>query len=124
MIEYDLNQAKRFVLFRQKFLGTQADASKICGCSQKTISYIEVGKLAVTLKILTQLILKKKLNCEWFLTGNGSMQLSDPIKANVGTSLSELKSDLAMLSKQLLVMEARNNAIIRELEVLKKMGPK
>ena len=94
---YDKDLAKRFLIFRKKYIGSQVEAAELLGVSQKHISAMETGKSSIGLDIVRTLMKKKQMNPTWFLSGVGTHRIDIKSESKLIHDVSELKADMELM---------------------------
>ena len=115
---YDMDIAKRFTLFRQKYIAkSQAQAARDIPCNQAKLSLIEAGKKSVDYRIVESLIKKYHLNLEWLTTGKGTETLKhDAPKNELVINIKDLQGEIQLLKKAMMIMQANQNHFIGVIE--------
>jgi DNA-binding XRE family transcriptional regulator len=102
---------KRFIAFRKKHIGNQAEAAIVCECSQKNISEIESGKTTISLTIVMHLYRKMKMSMDWFFDGKGSQIRGEEPKGNLLNAIADMTGEIEVMKKYI----EQNGKVLKKL---------
>lgn len=113
--------AKRFRDFRVKFIDKlQIRAAEKLHISKGQLSNIESGRKRPNIEIIEVMIRDFNLNTEWLATGNGNKQTTGPAKPTAGSGLAMAHTDILMLRKVVMILDANLNHAIKTIGTLTK----
>lgn len=112
--------ANRLKIFREQYIDkSQNQASKKLGIAQSALSYMENGMTPIYFKFISQLVKEFHLNQDWLTTGNGKPTEKNPSKPTLLTDLNALNEELSLLKKQIQMMEANQNYMLKIINELR-----
>jgi transcriptional regulator with XRE-family HTH domain len=118
---HDKAIATRLSMFRKQFVHkSQNQAAKMLGLTQSYLSYMENAKLPIRLEFVAKLVKEYGLNQEWLSHGKGEPKDKNPPKDNLITDINAINEELALLHKQIRMMESNHNYLLKIIERLEK----
>lgn len=118
---HDKTFAKRLKNFRQQYIHKrQITASEMLNIAQSSLSYMESGKSPIKIEFLSLLIEKFDLNQEWLFTGTGNPTSKKTPKPAASLDLKNLNEELALLKKQIQIMELNQDHLLKIVSNLEK----